>query len=79
MPKKEHETDQSQKLAEITEDEIELIDLLRIIWKWKYLIIGGTLFCTLAAIGLSYFMPKIYQIDMVLRPGILNIGKNELN
>jgi len=26
------------------DDEIELIDYLRVIWKWKYVIVAGTLF-----------------------------------
>jgi LPS O-antigen subunit length determinant protein (WzzB/FepE family) len=56
------------------EDEIELIDLLWIIWKWKYLIIGGTVFCAAAALVISMLMPKIYRIETVVRPGILSIG-----
>jgi LPS O-antigen subunit length determinant protein (WzzB/FepE family) len=57
------------------EDEIELIDLLRVIWKWKYLIIGGTLVCAIAAMVISSIMPKIYLIETVIRPGILSIEK----
>ena len=40
MPANNSEPVKSQ--TNIPEDEIELIDLLRVIWKWKYLIIGGT-------------------------------------
>ena len=57
------------------EDEIELIDLLRVIWKRKFLIIGGSLVCAIAAMVVSLNMPKIYRIETVLRPGILSIGK----
>jgi uncharacterized protein involved in exopolysaccharide biosynthesis len=57
------------------EDEIKLIDLLRIIWKWKYLIVGGTTVCAVAAIVISLMMPKIYRIETVIRPGILSIGQ----
>jgi capsular polysaccharide biosynthesis protein len=57
------------------EDEIELIDILRIIWKWKYLIIGGTVVCAVAAIVISLNMLKIYRIETVIRPGILSIGE----
>ena len=63
------------KQAEYPEDEIELIDLLRVIWKWKYLIIGGTLVCAIAAMVVSSIMPKIYRIETVIRPGILSIGE----
>ncbi len=56
------------------EDEIELIDLLRVIWKWKYLIIGGTLVCAIAAMVISSIMPKIYRIETIIRPGILRFS-----
>jgi hypothetical protein len=36
MPANHPEPMKSQ--TDISEDEIELIDLLRVIWKWKYLI-----------------------------------------
>jgi capsular polysaccharide biosynthesis protein len=61
------------------EDEIELIDILRVIWKWKYFILIGTTICGVLAAIISLRMEKIYSIAMVLRPGILSIeegGKN---
>ena len=65
--------------VEYFEDEIELIDILRVIWKWKYLIIGGTIVCGLIAAIISFNMSKIYSIDMVLRPGILSVGEQGKN
>jgi len=35
-------------------DEIELMDYLRVMWKWKYLIVGGTLICAIAAGVISF-------------------------
>jgi capsular polysaccharide biosynthesis protein len=61
--------------ADYPEDGIELIDFLRVIWKWRYLIIGGTLACVIAAMVISSIMPKIYRIETVIRPGILSIEK----
>lgn len=61
------------------EDEIELIDLLRVIWKWKYLIMGGTLVCAIAALVISSIMPKIYRIETIIRPGTLSLGKGGKN
>jgi len=58
----------------IPEDEIELIDLLRIIWKWKYLIIGGTVLFALAAVIISFNVQPIYQVSMVLKSGINKVG-----
>ncbi len=60
-------------------DEIELIDLIRVVWKWKYFIIVGTLFCGLFAAIISLKMDKVYSINMVLRPGILSIGEKGKN
>ena len=57
------------------EDEIELIDILRVIWKRKYFILTGTIACGLITAIISFNRPKIYSIDMVLRPGILSIGQ----
>ena len=59
------------------EDEIELIDLLRVIWKWKYFIFLGTIICGLAAAIISFSMPKIYRVDMTLEPGILGINDHD--
>ena len=56
------------------EDEIALIDLLRVIWKWKWLIIAGTLICAVAAAVYAYQLPKIYQVDMIIEPGIISIS-----
>ena len=53
------------------EDEIELIDVFRVLWKWKYLILAGTIACGLIAAIISNNMKKIFSIDMVLKPGIL--------
>jgi len=68
MPANHSEPVQSQ--TDIPEDEIELIDILRVIWKWKYIIIGGTAVCTLAAVIISFYMQPIYQVSMVLKSGI---------
>lgn len=51
------------------QDEIELIDYLRVIWKWKYLILGGTVLCSLIAVGTSISMPEVYRVEEILWPG----------
>ncbi|MBW2640199.1 MAG: hypothetical protein JRE10_08580 [Deltaproteobacteria bacterium] len=70
---------ENHRKIENYEDEIELIDILRVIWKWKYVIIAGTIFCGVIAAIISFNMAKIYSVDMVLRPGILSIGSGEQN
>ena len=72
MPANNSEPAKSQ--TDIPEDEIELIDLLRVIWKWKYLIIIGTAVCALAAVTISFNMQQIYQVNMVLKSGINKVG-----
>jgi len=56
------------------DDEIELINYFRVIWKWKYVIVAGTLFFSLAAGILSLMQNKVYRIDLVLQPGLLRIA-----
>ena len=70
MTQTENQSEPVKNRTDILEDEIELIDLLRVIWKWKYLIIGGTVVCALAAVIISFYMQPIYQISMVLKSGI---------
>ena len=58
------------------EDEINLIDYLRVLWKWKWLIIAGTLICAIIAAVISFQMPKIYRIATVIEPGIIGLDKS---
>jgi len=55
------------------EDEVQLIDYLRVIWKWKWLIILGTFGCMVVAGVVSFNMPKIYEVSMALEPGIIGL------
>jgi LPS O-antigen subunit length determinant protein (WzzB/FepE family) len=55
------------------EDEIELMDYLKVLWRWKYLIFIGTLVCAITAAVVSLNMTKIYSITTVLQPGILKV------
>jgi len=55
------------------EDEINLIDYLRVLWKWKWLIMAGTLVCGIVAAVISLQMPKIYEVSMVIGPGISGV------
>ena len=58
------------------EDEIELMDYLKVLWKWKYLIIVGTLVCAIGAAVVSLNMTKIYGITTVLQSGILKVTED---
>ena len=58
------------------EDDIELMDYLRVIWKWKYLIMVGTAVCALAAAVISISMPKVYSVETILQPAVAGISEN---
>ncbi len=58
------------------EDEINLIDYLKVLWKWKWLIIAGTLICAVAAAVISSQMPKIYRVATVIEPGIIGLDNS---
>jgi len=56
-------------------DEIELISYLKVIWKWKYLILVGTIICVMTAGVVSILMPKTYRIETVIQPGVVKIDE----
>lgn len=57
-------------------EEIELIDFLRVIWKWKYLILGGTLLPMLTVAIISLNIQEVYHISTVLQPGVVKIAED---
>jgi LPS O-antigen subunit length determinant protein (WzzB/FepE family) len=79
MSKKANRSESVRNLTDYPEDEIELIDLFIVIWKWKYLIVAGTVFCALAAFAVNLILPKVYQVETIIRPGILSFGENGNN
>ena len=50
------------------DDEIELIDYLRVLWKWRWLIISGALLCALAAFIYGFTHPKVkmYKVSTLV-------------
>jgi len=57
-------------------DEIELMDILLTLWKWRYLIIAGTIAVAFIAAVYSFLSPKVYTIQTVMQPGILSIRED---
>lgn len=57
------------------QQEVELIDYLNVIWKRKYLIVGGTLVAAAAALVVSLSLPKTYEVSRTLKIGVLQ-GKS---
>ncbi len=56
------------------EQEVELIDYLRVMWKQKGLIVGGTLLAGATALVVSLSMPKTYETSRTLKIGVLPGG-----
>ena len=56
------------------ENTVELIDLLRVLWKWKWFIPIFTLASCALVSAISLALPKIYEVTMVIEPGIIDIG-----
>jgi LPS O-antigen subunit length determinant protein (WzzB/FepE family) len=64
------------QMRENFDDEIQLIDYLRVIWRWKLLIILGTFVCMVVAGVVSFNMPKIYEVSMTIEPGIIGVNRD---
>lgn len=64
------------QMKEHFDDEVQLIDYLRVIWKWKWLIILGTFLCMVVAGVVSFNMPKIYEVSMTIEPGIIGVNRD---
>lgn len=61
------------------DDEIELVDYFRVIWKWKYLVIIGALVGGLAAGVVTFNMsksPPLYCVRQMLELGGGDVGKD---
>jgi LPS O-antigen subunit length determinant protein (WzzB/FepE family) len=50
------------------ENEVELMDYLTVIWKRKWLIIGGTIILVSAAIIATFIIPPIWEVDAIMVP-----------
>ncbi len=74
----QHEDVQNQHtLTHAAEDEIDLADLLGVIYRWRWLIVACTLMFTCAGVGASYLMAKEYRMTTFLEIGQLLTGTGE--
>jgi len=75
----DRQTQTKTRKLEYYDDEIELMDYLLVIWKWKYVIIAGTLAFGFAAAIISFIalkqQPTMYRTCIVLSSGILKIDE----
>ncbi len=61
------------------DDEIELMDYLLVIWKWKYIILLGTFSFALAAAIISFMQPQMHRSNIVLKPETFKIDSGRYN
>ena len=57
------------------DDVIDLADILRVIWKWKFIIMAGTLIFVVIVSVISINAEKVYRVEMTISPGILSISE----
>lgn len=54
------------------ERDVELIDYLHVLWRWKWLIVVGTVACVLAAGLVTWRLPKTYSVRAAVDTGDLS-------
>jgi hypothetical protein len=60
------------------EDEIDLLELWRILLKGKWIIAGVTLCCVLAGVGYALLTTPVYKVKTVLAPGTTGFNGDQL-
>jgi len=50
-------------------DEIDLFELFLVLWKRKWIIFAITTVATVAAVIISFMLPKIYYVNAIIQPG----------
>ena len=50
------------------DDEIELIDIFFLIWRWKVFIASVTSLVTIVVVVYMFFAPSLYYCSMLLKP-----------
>jgi uncharacterized protein involved in exopolysaccharide biosynthesis len=64
------------KNANQTREEFDFLNLLSILWRWKYLIIAGTIFCAVASAIISHSLTKIYRVGVDYEIGVAEVAGN---
>ena len=64
-------------MTDMEYDEIELIDILNVIWKRKWLIVLPTLLCVIAAGVISFMIPQKWEVDAIIQPSRLFVQNQQ--
>ena len=71
----EHSSEHGAQEFEASEHEVQLMDLVEVIWKWKYLILIGALLCTAIGVFASFQMTEVYRVSTVIEPGVVHLDR----
>lgn len=55
-------------MSEIQEQEIRLIDILRVVNKYRLIIVLATFLVAVVAVIYSFFLPKVYESSVLIEP-----------
>jgi len=58
------------------DNTLELIDYLRVIWKWKLFITAITVIFLFIAVTLNFLMANVYDVSMVVEPAVSNFDSS---
>lgn len=59
--------------SDVYDDEIDLMEILAVLWRRKILIAIGTLIVMIASFIYVRLSPEIYQVEMTVKPAVLEI------
>jgi LPS O-antigen subunit length determinant protein (WzzB/FepE family) len=62
-------------VATVELQKTELIDYLVALWRWRWLVVVGTLACVLVAVGVAVVTPKTYRVTATVDTGDLQEAK----
>lgn len=58
-------------------DELELIDILKFFWKWKFQLLAGTIAIAIIVSLITLNQPRLYRVKMTVEPGYFQGYENE--
>ncbi|MDY0213260.1 MAG: Wzz/FepE/Etk N-terminal domain-containing protein [Desulfuromonadaceae bacterium] len=50
------------------DDEIDLVDLFLVLWRRKVMIVAITILATFAGVGVSLYLPEVYEVKTIIEP-----------
>lgn len=64
------------KVSEFYDDEIDLIELIRVLWENKFIIISGIFLLSLFFSGIFLLKEKEYRVETIISPGVVDVSND---